>query len=230
MSSDTFSDRLRNAINGRSLRSFGAECGLSEGALRKYLADKSEPGMAALVAMARAAEVRVEWLATGEGPMYSEVCRFCEEVTVNHGEQGAQINLDDYVMVLRYGVQAGAGSEPVESDQCVDFLAFRRRWVACLGLQADCLALIRAVGDSMEPTIKDGFLLLVDLRQQEIKVDAIYVLRMGHELVVKRCQKLFAGEIKMISDNPAYDEQLIPADQVGKLEIIGRVVWGGGRM
>jgi transcriptional regulator with XRE-family HTH domain len=69
MNSDAFSDRLREAIDGRSLRSFGADCGLSEGALRKYLAEKSEPGMSALVSMARTADVRIEWLATGDGPM-----------------------------------------------------------------------------------------------------------------------------------------------------------------
>jgi transcriptional regulator with XRE-family HTH domain len=69
MNSDAFSDRLREAIGGRSLRSFGADCGLSEGALRKYLTEKSEPGMSALVSMARTAGVRIEWLATGDGPM-----------------------------------------------------------------------------------------------------------------------------------------------------------------
>lgn len=42
--------------------------GISEGALRKYLAG-AEPTRVPLVALARAGEVSVQWLATGEGAM-----------------------------------------------------------------------------------------------------------------------------------------------------------------
>jgi phage repressor protein C with HTH and peptisase S24 domain len=224
MSADTFSSRLRDAMNGRSLRSFGAGCGLSEGALRKYLSEKSEPGMAALVAMAHTANVCIEWLATGDGPKYPKIRRVADE------ERTPSIDQDEFVLVPARVAHIDSGHRMVESERIVDFLAFRRCWVESHALQADRLALVSARGDSMEPTIRDGFLLLVDLRQQEITADAIYVLYIGDELVAKRCQKLLTGAVKIKSDNPAYDEQVLPADQVGKLQIVGRVVWGGGWM
>lgn len=65
---DGFPGRLKEAIGANSMRAFGIKCGLSEGALRKYLAGKSEPGMAALVAIAQEAKVRLDWLITGAGP------------------------------------------------------------------------------------------------------------------------------------------------------------------
>lgn len=66
---ERFPERLMEAIGARSTRSFARDSGVSETVLRAYLAGKSEPTRPALVAMARAAHVRTEWLATGEGPM-----------------------------------------------------------------------------------------------------------------------------------------------------------------
>ena len=45
---------------------FGRRCGISEGAIRKYLLGAS-PSTDNLVAMADAANVSIEWLATGRG-------------------------------------------------------------------------------------------------------------------------------------------------------------------
>lgn len=72
MNSDIFQNRLKKLIGSDSVRSFAHRCGLSDSVLRKYLAGKSEPGMSALISMARAGKVTIQWLATGEGPMKAE--------------------------------------------------------------------------------------------------------------------------------------------------------------
>lgn len=223
--SDAFSERLCLLVGKQSVRGIARKCGLSEGSIRQYLSGKSEPSRAALVALADALNVNVGYLATGEGPMMK-------------GESGNEtaagreaLSADEYVLVPRYDVTASTGPGAlVASEQVVDHLAFKREWVKRLGLEAGQLALITAVGDSMEPAIREGFLLLVDLRHHQVSSDAIYILRFDHELIAKRLQKMYDGAVKIKSDNPAYDEQLVPADQVGKLKIIGKVVWGGGRM
>lgn len=66
---ECFASRLGIALKGRSARSFARASGVSETVMRKYLAGKSEPTRPALVALAREANVNVDWLATGEGPM-----------------------------------------------------------------------------------------------------------------------------------------------------------------
>lgn len=64
-----FPERLRIAMEGRSIRGFARECGLSEGVLRSYLRGDTFPSLDRLGVLAVAAGVSDTWLATGEGPM-----------------------------------------------------------------------------------------------------------------------------------------------------------------
>jgi transcriptional regulator with XRE-family HTH domain len=64
-----FPDRLKEAIGEKSVRSFASLSGLSPTVMHQYLAGKSEPTRLALIALANAAEVNLEWLMTGDGPM-----------------------------------------------------------------------------------------------------------------------------------------------------------------
>lgn len=60
-------DRLREAMGDQSGTAFARRCGISEGAIRKYLLGAS-PSTENLIAMADAANVSIEWLAAGRGP------------------------------------------------------------------------------------------------------------------------------------------------------------------
>ena len=64
-----FKDRLLFIIGEKSVSSFGKECGLNEGSLRAYLKG-SFPRLNNLVSIVNAAGVNLEWLATGQGPIY----------------------------------------------------------------------------------------------------------------------------------------------------------------
>jgi transcriptional regulator with XRE-family HTH domain len=59
--------RLREAIGDEPVAAFGRRCGLNESTLRKYFSGTS-PSTENLVAIADAANVSIEWLATGRGP------------------------------------------------------------------------------------------------------------------------------------------------------------------
>lgn len=63
-----FKDRLVEAIAGEPVAAFGRRCGTSESLLRGYLKNGNKPGLDHLVAIADAANVNIEWLATGRGP------------------------------------------------------------------------------------------------------------------------------------------------------------------
>ena len=82
----------------------------------------------------------------------------------------------------------------------------------------------------MEPTIRSGDLLLIDLSQTNVRKDSIYVLRIDELLVSKRLQWMYDGSLVIRSDNPAYGDQVIAAGneyETTALEIIGRVIWFG---
>jgi phage repressor protein C with HTH and peptisase S24 domain len=63
---DQFPARLKQAVGDKSIRGFARDCGFSDTVLRQYLNGQSEPTRPVLLAIARTANVSVEWLATGQ--------------------------------------------------------------------------------------------------------------------------------------------------------------------
>ena len=97
-----------------------------------------------------------------------------------------------------------------------------------LGVDPQGLALISARGDSMEPAIRAGDLLLIDTSVDQVEDDAIYVLVMDGHLVVKRLQRFVGGAVSVKSDNAAYVEQTLSAEELSTYATItGRVRWIG---
>jgi transcriptional regulator with XRE-family HTH domain len=66
---DHFPERFKSAIGKGSARAFALQCGFSSMEMLQYLAGKSEPTRLTLIAIAHTADVNLEWLMTGEGPM-----------------------------------------------------------------------------------------------------------------------------------------------------------------
>lgn len=61
-------ERLQSLMDGDSIAAFSRRCGVPESNLRSYLRRGVKPGLDHLVAIADAAGVTVEWLATGREP------------------------------------------------------------------------------------------------------------------------------------------------------------------
>lgn len=155
------------------------------------------------------------WLLTGEGAKNkSEPVR------------------EGFVMFPRYELQVGAGpGRPIESEQIVDFVSFKEEWVKnFLRVPRKDLALLTVRGDSMNPTLSDGDMILVDLRGARIEDSAVYVLEFEDALLVKRIQRKLDGSVVIKSDNQLYEPEILPKERVESLRIVGRVVWSGKRM
>jgi phage repressor protein C with HTH and peptisase S24 domain len=170
-------------------------------------------------------EISPAWLLTGEGPMLRQSDNDSACFSAQECLSG------DFALVPRYNVCVSSGGGAViESEQVVDYLAFKRNWISEMGLQVDRLALVTAIGDSMSPTIQEGNLLLVDLSQTHVQDGAIYTLRMDSTLVAKRLQRKIDGGIIVKSDNPDYSDLFVDVKDLNMLNIVGRVVWAGRRM
>ena len=65
---DAISTRLVELIGEDSITSFARRCGINEGTLRNIIKSGAQPRTDNLVAIADAANVNIEWLATGRGP------------------------------------------------------------------------------------------------------------------------------------------------------------------
>jgi len=224
----TIGDRLK-IVRGKLLQEeFAKMMGVHKNTVAGYEKGISKPDAGYLLKIIeRYPDVSAEWLLTGQEVIAQQIIA---EFGANYSS-AADLE-HEYIMVPRYNVKVSAGGGSfIESEQVVDHLAFKSEWIRnVMRLNPGDLFLVNTVGDSMYPTIKEGDLLLVDKGQREVRDDAIYVLLNDGVLVAKRLQKLYDGSIQIKSDNKVYDAQLVPFDRVNVLNIIGRVVWGGGRM
>lgn len=194
--------------------------GLSESQLHRIVAGDSQPKLEPIVAIARAANISLEWLATGEGPMRPD--------EVREGRANYSVEMGEFALIPGYNVEvaAGVGTFP-GGEESTRKLAFRHKWLRYRGLKPENLVLVFAKGDSMEPTINDNNTLMIDTSNRELIDGHIYVIRTDGHLIVKRIQKLWNKGILLLSDNKEYREQQIEPNEADDLEVIGKVVWIG---
>ncbi len=227
----TFGARLREAIRLRNItqEELGDAIGVTQGGIGHMLKRDDPPKK--IVEIAHALNVRVDWLALGEGPMEGErklstrMPGVQGEPAVYRADPAAAAR--SLVMIPRFDVQASAGPGAfADQELIIDYVAFQASWVwQTLNADPGDLALITATGDSMEMTIRSGDLLLINKAVNQFKDDAIYVIAIDGPLQVKRIQRFLSGDIAVKSDNPAYTEQRLTADEAGDLHIAGRVCW-----
>lgn len=135
--------------------------------------------------------------------------------------------LADWVEVPRLdiGASAGPGALP-DAEVPFDAFRFSKRWLNEQGLEGAQLSAISVEGDSMEPLLRDGDEILVDRAPRPFR-DGVHVVRLGDTIMVKRVASQGAGRLALLSQNLAYPPVEVSAEEV---EIIGRVVWKGGRL
>lgn len=135
----------------------------------------------------------------------------------------------DLIPLLDVVASAGPGYEntrPYEIDQ----LPFPRSWLARIGLPARFARFIDSRGDSMEPTIPEGAICLVDIRVEHARRDGIYVLVDGNNVRIKRIAVGWQNSIVLISDNERYASETLAPPDAEALRVAGKVVWAGGEI
>ena len=204
--------------------------GVSPSAFRKWLRGEAEPSRERLVALANASGVAVGWLANGDGP--EPRFQGAAGTTRSRGTSApldADLDRQAYVVLPRRPEAAAAGAESPPAPNTTEFIAFHRDWVrGHLGIEPDQLIVETALGESMEPTIQNGDLLLVDTTETHIHSFGVHVIEIAGERLVKRMQPRLDGSLTLISDNPAYEAEHIPPDRADTVRIVGRVLWTCG--
>ncbi|MCR4287295.1 MAG: S24 family peptidase [Deltaproteobacteria bacterium] len=124
---------------------------------------------------------------------------------------------------VRGEISAGRGLTPDDTAELR--LAFRKDWIERKGDPAN-MSLVRVSGDSMEPTLKSGDIVLVDHNRNYIDPQGgIYAVSIDDGIIIKRVQVLYpSGRFKVISDNSRYEPFEAEPE---RLKVNGRVVWFG---
>jgi phage repressor protein C with HTH and peptisase S24 domain len=133
----------------------------------------------------------------------------------------------EWVEVPRLPLEASAGPGAVGAAEIAfDAFRFSRRWLREQGLEPAQLSSIRVLGDSMDPLLRDGDEILVDRTPRAFR-EGVHVVRLGEALHVKLLQAVPPGGLRLISKNPAYEPVEVAMSDV---DVVGRVVWKGGRL
>ena len=119
-------------------------------------------------------------------------------------------------------LQTAAGSGALDLDEAVKSYAyFRHEWLSRQGLVADRCSIIGVMGESMEPTLPEGCVILLDRNRRKRREGRIFVVRTEEGLVVKRAGKGTGGGWQLVSDHPRWPDAPWPSDAA----IIGEVKW-----
>lgn len=137
------------------------------------------------------------------------------------------------VPLLSNAASMGYGTDAQADDVIADTITLTPHFVneQIRPTKEAALRFIHAYGDSMEPTLRSGDVLLVDTGIREVRIDGIYVLRAHDRLFVKRVRQRMDGNFEISSDNPTHKTvDILNGDH--EVSVIGRVVWAwnGRRM
>ena len=145
---------------------------------------------------------------------------------------------DELVILPRYDIRASAGSGTLVEQRFAteDFRVGRewlRRNLPPWAPNNAVVGILEGSGDSMEPTIRDGDLLMVvqDVDWGIVERGGIFVFSLdGDRLLLKRLHVMMSGDLQIISDNPAYPVETIPFDDIQHRIIVhGQVFFVGGK-
>ncbi|MGM0425367.1 MAG: LexA family transcriptional regulator [Thermodesulfobacteriota bacterium] len=145
------------------------------------------------------------WLETGQGPVHQprqERAFFVPQVSAQ--------------------ACAGAGSFQVQ-DNIVDEVPFSQPWLRSKG-SPENMVTMQIIGDSMSPELEEGDHILVDLSQNQLQAQALYLVGVEDTLQVKRVQSS-RGVVLLLSTNHKYPPLTLQGEEIETLRIMGRVLW-----
>ncbi|MCK4860385.1 MAG: helix-turn-helix transcriptional regulator [Rhodobacteraceae bacterium] len=210
MDENTVSNRIRKLIGESSERDFAQRIGITQSSLSAVLSG-SRPSIDKVVTIADATGINLNWLATGRGPIYEG-------------------DLPDakYFLIPLHQALLFDKSKSDSRVTVTEHIPFLRSYIKCC-LNRDTiknLMMIYARGDSMEPTIGSGDLLMVDTNMTDI-ASGVFVNSIDGVVSISRLNPE-GGAVRVLYDNSQiYGSRLVKLENIDSLNILGAVVWAG---
>lgn len=215
---ESFSARFKQAreSKGLSQTAVSDKLGVTPQAVQQWEFGKTEPRGKRIEALAEVLGVSVTWLQFGSGPL--------EPPTSLQPH-----NLEsDFIQVPVYDVQLAAGNGThVDHDNIVESLPISRKYLSDSGISADSATIVKVRGESMEHTLCDGDVVLVNTGISKPVSGKIFAFDFDGDLRVKRFIKRLDGSWRIVSDNEdknIYADETLSAHNVEQLRLIGQVV------
>lgn len=224
----------RMALLGLTQKALSRNAGVGDTYVRDILKGKSRnPGGEKLerVASILGCTAR-DLLFPAGGQTVAREARSTYIATPDQPEITVELNPPGYVAVPYISLRAGMGGCGYVEDRLLGRPKFFEEEFVRGALRASPsdLRVIEVEGQSMEPMLQNGDMVLVDTRKTSIIEPGIFVLFDGDGVVCKWAERAHEATEPMVrikSENPRFSPYEVPAEQV---QIIGRVVWFARRL
>ncbi|OCG36551.1 LexA family transcriptional regulator [Gilliamella sp. Gris1-4] len=198
-----FRNRLGMLLEGVSGNAFAKKVGMSEAVIRDYLSGKTYPSLNRLAIIAQKCDVPIEWLVTGKGD-----CRLLSESEV----QGT-LNVPFYHL-----------NDTVKTYSTIKSIPFDITLIKHQGCNQEDLVAIWAKGDSMEPTMSNNDILIINKAHCKPIDGYLYAVEYADQISIKRIQNQ-GTNLALLCDNPKYPTIIGDKHGPQEFKIIGHVVY-----
>ncbi|MDR2075607.1 MAG: helix-turn-helix domain-containing protein [Desulfovibrio sp.] len=212
--------RIKLVRGKLSQEEFAQQLGVHKNSLGRYERGDSSPDVGVAERICSVFGVDPQWLLLGIGSM-RQGGKLPAPLLSNDNQSEAEIIT---IPLVEARLSAGHGSFETAGDTQTSY-SFPYSFLARKG-RPNRMVLMYVSGDSMEPEIKDGDLVLIDQAQTDLLPDKIYATGVEDMVFLKR---VFAvpGKVILKSINPDYPPFEIDTrgDMADAVRILGRAVW-----
>ncbi|MDL2209976.1 helix-turn-helix domain-containing protein [Desulfovibrio sp. OttesenSCG-928-O18] len=172
-----------------------------------------------ILALSRRYNLSPDWLEYGKGEFGKKAPASIPGQILPLPEAGLETVM---VPKVRATLCAGGGSFELEAVPVSEH-PLPRAWLSRMG-SPNAMVFMDVIGNSMEPGIRDGDMVLVD--QAAVEPTAKSILAVGYEdaIYIKRLERQANGFL-LVSDNPDYAPIRVAGDEMASFRVIGKVVW-----
>lgn len=193
--------RLEQLTNTENINELSAFLNVPVKTIKRWIDYRNIP-YKYLRIIANKLDTSIDWILFGRQtePKY----KYKEETTSYLEKDNSSIPLYDTP------ASAGHGSF-FDSENIIQHVPFDTAWLKREGLTSKDLVCLPIKGDSMTPSLIDGDIVLINRARKH--GDGVFVLRIGDALRIKRVQWLANGSLRISSDNPLYQPEILnPAE------------------
>lgn len=198
---------------GQSQKEISRNLGCSYQAWQGYEAGNNLPGGKTLLKL-NILGISVDWLLTGRGLMQTKYLN-------------SEARKTQFIPRIDSHLKNGTGSIK-DRMQVIEHIPFTEDYLRKFArhTKLDGLIMLEMIGDNMEPTIKNGEMVMIDIHDTQVS-GALMALSYENCAYVKRLHKL-PGGIDIVSDNKTlYPSHHVKNTDFNQQGIIGRVCWIG---
>lgn len=206
---DTISNRIQYAMDKLDLKQTDlvSRTGISKGALSSYISGRYVPKQNNIYLIAKALNVSEAWLMGADVPMSRNV----------KSKNGITINVLGRVAA---GIPINAITEIIDTEEISEEMAKTGEYFG-----------LKIRGDSMEPRICDGDVVIVRQQDDAESGDIVIAMVNGDDATCKRLIK-YASSIALVSLNSKYEPMMFTDKEVIEkpVRVIGKVVELRGKL